>query len=211
MTAASAPLRQVVFMCFMMWMMGNGIQIFSIIMTLSGLATPIMAIVNSGKGTLGLLMLLQLLPVGIEECERTRKHNAQMLKHSLYCCPRAGYVNPMIMQLVALHTPSGVVLMLTVACCHLVSLLLLQLSPLILIASWTPSPPGCCSVLSTWGSSYSVCTSSTPWGCCPHTHQTGCQQWQHPRAWSTRMGLCRTGRGSRGVELDEWCCPVAVI
>lgn len=52
MTAASAPLRQVVFMCFMMWMMGNGIQIFSIIMTLSGLATPVMAIVNSGKGGL---------------------------------------------------------------------------------------------------------------------------------------------------------------
>eukprot|EP00878_Enallax_costatus_P012958 GHUV01013532.1.p2 GENE.GHUV01013532.1~~GHUV01013532.1.p2 ORF type:complete len:118 (+),score=32.41 GHUV01013532.1:206-559(+) len=50
MTAATAPMRQVAFMCFMMWMMGNGIQIFSIIMTLSGLASPIMAIANSGKG-----------------------------------------------------------------------------------------------------------------------------------------------------------------
>jgi hypothetical protein len=37
-------------MCFMMWMMGNGIQIFSIIMTLSGLAQPVMAIVKSGEG-----------------------------------------------------------------------------------------------------------------------------------------------------------------
>ncbi|KAI8473114.1 MAG: hypothetical protein J3K34DRAFT_412262 [Monoraphidium minutum] len=36
-------------MCFMMWMMGNGIQIFSIIMTLSGLAQPVMAIVKSGE------------------------------------------------------------------------------------------------------------------------------------------------------------------
>jgi hypothetical protein len=47
---ASAPFRQVGFMCFMMWMMGNSIQIFSIIMTLSGLATPIMAIVKSKEG-----------------------------------------------------------------------------------------------------------------------------------------------------------------
>ncbi|WIA16366.1 hypothetical protein OEZ86_007857 [Tetradesmus obliquus] len=44
---ASAPFRQVGFMCFMMWMMGNGIQIFSILMTLSGLATPVMAIIKS--------------------------------------------------------------------------------------------------------------------------------------------------------------------
>ncbi|GBF88021.1 1-acyl-sn-glycerol-3-phosphate acyltransferase [Raphidocelis subcapitata] len=43
---ANAPLRQVGFMCFMMWMMGNGIQIFSIIMTLSGLAQPITAILK---------------------------------------------------------------------------------------------------------------------------------------------------------------------
>lgn len=49
MQQASAPLRQVGFMCFMMWMMGNGIQIFSIIMTLSGLAQPVMAIVKSGE------------------------------------------------------------------------------------------------------------------------------------------------------------------
>ncbi|KIZ05169.1 hypothetical protein MNEG_2794 [Monoraphidium neglectum] len=47
---ATAPIRQVGFMCFMMWMMGNGIQIFSIIMTLSGLAQPVMAIVKSGEG-----------------------------------------------------------------------------------------------------------------------------------------------------------------
>jgi len=37
-------------MCFMMWMMGNGIQIFSIIMILSGLAQPVMAILKSGEG-----------------------------------------------------------------------------------------------------------------------------------------------------------------
>lgn len=46
---ATGPIKQVAFMCFMMWMMGNGIQIFSIIMTLSGLAQPIMAIVKSGE------------------------------------------------------------------------------------------------------------------------------------------------------------------
>jgi hypothetical protein len=50
---AQAPFKQVGFMCFMMWMMGNSIQIFSIIMTLSGLASPIMAIAKSkdGEGT----------------------------------------------------------------------------------------------------------------------------------------------------------------
>eukprot|EP00775_Hariotina_reticulata_P003950 gene3950-4204_t len=48
-TRASTPMRQVGFMCFMMWMMGNGIQIFSIIMTISGLATPIMAVIKSGE------------------------------------------------------------------------------------------------------------------------------------------------------------------
>eukprot|EP00879_Flechtneria_rotunda_P003947 GHRR01004187.1.p1 GENE.GHRR01004187.1~~GHRR01004187.1.p1 ORF type:complete len:173 (+),score=50.91 GHRR01004187.1:209-727(+) len=46
---ASAPMRQVGFMCFMMWMMGNGIQIFSILMTISGLATPLMAIYKSAE------------------------------------------------------------------------------------------------------------------------------------------------------------------
>jgi flagellar biosynthesis regulator FlbT len=49
-TRATTPMRQVGFMCFMMWMMGNGIQIFSIIMTVSGLATPIMAVIKSGEG-----------------------------------------------------------------------------------------------------------------------------------------------------------------
>jgi hypothetical protein len=50
MARATAPARQVAFMCFMMWMMGNGIQIFSIMMTLSGLATPVMAILKSREG-----------------------------------------------------------------------------------------------------------------------------------------------------------------
>lgn len=43
---------QVGFMCFMMWMMGNGIQIFSIMMTITGLTTPIMAIMKSGQSEL---------------------------------------------------------------------------------------------------------------------------------------------------------------
>lgn len=46
---ASAPFKQVGFMCFMMWMMGNGIQIFSIFMVISGLAGPVMAIYRSGQ------------------------------------------------------------------------------------------------------------------------------------------------------------------
>lgn len=43
-------MRQVGFMCFMMWMMGSGIQIFSIFMVISGLAAPVMAIYKSGQG-----------------------------------------------------------------------------------------------------------------------------------------------------------------
>jgi hypothetical protein len=41
---------QTCFMMFMMWMMGNGIQIFSIMMTITGLTQPIMAIARSGQG-----------------------------------------------------------------------------------------------------------------------------------------------------------------
>lgn len=37
-------------MCFMMWMMGSGIQIFSIFMVMSGLFGPLMAIYRSGQG-----------------------------------------------------------------------------------------------------------------------------------------------------------------
>jgi hypothetical protein len=37
-------------MMFMMYMMGNGIQIFSIIMIFSGLASPITAILKSKEG-----------------------------------------------------------------------------------------------------------------------------------------------------------------
>ena len=51
---ASAPIKNIALMCFMAWMSGNGIQIFSIIMTFSLLAQPFSAIVNSGQSGLGL-------------------------------------------------------------------------------------------------------------------------------------------------------------
>lgn len=46
---ATAPFKQVAFMCFMMFMSGNSIQIFSLMMTLSGIATPLQAILKSGE------------------------------------------------------------------------------------------------------------------------------------------------------------------
>mmetsp|Transcript_4152 Transcript_4152/g.10383 ORF Transcript_4152/g.10383 Transcript_4152/m.10383 type:complete len:172 (-) Transcript_4152:479-994(-) len=46
---ATAPVKNIAFMCFMAWMSGNSIQIFSIIMTFSLLATPISAILSSGQ------------------------------------------------------------------------------------------------------------------------------------------------------------------
>ncbi|KAF8065587.1 ER membrane protein complex subunit 4 [Scenedesmus sp. PABB004] len=48
-TRATSPFRQVGFMVFMMWMMGNSLQIFSIIMTLSGLAGPLTAVLKSAE------------------------------------------------------------------------------------------------------------------------------------------------------------------
>jgi hypothetical protein len=39
----------------MMWMMGNGIQIFSIFMVISGLFSPAMAMYKSGQGRRGRL------------------------------------------------------------------------------------------------------------------------------------------------------------
>lgn len=48
MSRARAPLKQVGFMCFMMYMSGNTIQIFSLMMTISGIAGPIQAILKSG-------------------------------------------------------------------------------------------------------------------------------------------------------------------
>uniref|UniRef100_A0A7R9Z5B9 ER membrane protein complex subunit 4 n=1 Tax=Chlamydomonas euryale TaxID=1486919 RepID=A0A7R9Z5B9_9CHLO len=45
---ATAPLKQIGFMCFMAWMSGNGIQIFSILMTFNLLSAPIQAIISSG-------------------------------------------------------------------------------------------------------------------------------------------------------------------
>mmetsp|Transcript_953 Transcript_953/g.1485 ORF Transcript_953/g.1485 Transcript_953/m.1485 type:complete len:172 (-) Transcript_953:466-981(-) len=46
---ATAPVKNMAFMCFMAYMSGNSIQMFSIIMTFSLLAQPITAIVNSGQ------------------------------------------------------------------------------------------------------------------------------------------------------------------
>eukprot|EP00798_Chlamydomonas_sp_ICE-L_P026985 gene26985-9000_t len=46
---ATAPAKNIAFMCFMAWMMGSGIQMFSIIMTFSLLATPLSAIASSGS------------------------------------------------------------------------------------------------------------------------------------------------------------------
>lgn len=46
---ATAPFKQVAFMCFMAWMFGNGIQIFSIMMTVGLIATPLTAILNCAE------------------------------------------------------------------------------------------------------------------------------------------------------------------
>ena len=46
---ATSPIKQIAMMCFMAYMSGNGIQIFSILMTANLLQTPITAILNSGQ------------------------------------------------------------------------------------------------------------------------------------------------------------------
>lgn len=48
MARALAPAKSVGFMCFMMWMVGSGIQLFSIIFTVTGITSPISAILKSG-------------------------------------------------------------------------------------------------------------------------------------------------------------------
>eukprot|EP00803_Ostreobium_quekettii_P003493 evm.model.scf_1203.1 EVM.evm.TU.scf_1203.1 scf_1203:13102-13411(-) len=49
MAKARAPFKQVAFMCFMMYMSGTSIQIFSLMMTISGIAGPIQAMLKSGE------------------------------------------------------------------------------------------------------------------------------------------------------------------
>lgn len=44
---ATAPMKQIGLMCFMAWMSGNSIQIFSIVMTFGLLASPVSAILTS--------------------------------------------------------------------------------------------------------------------------------------------------------------------
>lgn len=45
---ASSPMKNVGMMAFMMWMSGNTVQIFSIGITMTGLVSPIKAILSSG-------------------------------------------------------------------------------------------------------------------------------------------------------------------
>lgn len=52
---ATAPLKQVGMMCFMAWMFGNSIQIFSIFMTFNLISAPVSAIMSSGEGASGSL------------------------------------------------------------------------------------------------------------------------------------------------------------
>lgn len=49
MARAMAPGKNVAFMCFMMWMVGNGIQLFSIIFTITGITQPITAMLGAAK------------------------------------------------------------------------------------------------------------------------------------------------------------------
>ena len=56
---AQAPLKSVGMLCFMMWMSGSQLHIFSIMMTISGLYQPIMGIVKSREGDRGCLWVLK--------------------------------------------------------------------------------------------------------------------------------------------------------
>jgi hypothetical protein len=44
---ATGTVKNIGFMCFMMWMSGSQIHLFSIMMTVSGIYQPLMAIANS--------------------------------------------------------------------------------------------------------------------------------------------------------------------
>ena len=45
---AKSPAGQLPMVCFMMWMAGSGVQIFSIMITLTNVASPVRAIISSG-------------------------------------------------------------------------------------------------------------------------------------------------------------------
>lgn len=47
---AQAPLKNVAMMCFMMWMSGSQLHLFSIMTTASGFYQPLSAILKSGEG-----------------------------------------------------------------------------------------------------------------------------------------------------------------
>lgn len=51
-------------LAFMMWMSGSQVHLFSIMMTVSGIYQPLMAIVKSGEGMLFLCILNFLRTVG---------------------------------------------------------------------------------------------------------------------------------------------------
>ena len=47
---ATGQFKSIGFLCFMMWMSGTQIHLFSIMMTISGIYQPLMAVVNSRQG-----------------------------------------------------------------------------------------------------------------------------------------------------------------
>ena len=62
---AQGVFKNVGFMCFMMWMSGSQIHLFSIMMTVSGIYQPLMAIMNSRQSALiCLCAVLSLLQAG---------------------------------------------------------------------------------------------------------------------------------------------------
>ena len=53
---AYAQLKSIAFLCFIMWMSGSQIHLFSIMTTVSGVYQPLMAIINSEKSACGCLL-----------------------------------------------------------------------------------------------------------------------------------------------------------
>lgn len=56
---ATGTVKNIGFMCFMMWMSGSQIHLFSIMMTVSGIYQPLAAIMNSKQSEYVLLVVLK--------------------------------------------------------------------------------------------------------------------------------------------------------
>ncbi len=98
---AQSVFKNVGFMCFMMWMSGSQIHLFSIMMTVSGIYQPLMAIMNSRQSKLSCSVRLH---AALQDCMslHTRQLGFRQYNH-LQAYPQHVLVDGSCLQLSAIQ------------------------------------------------------------------------------------------------------------